>query len=260
MVGDVVLKSVEHRQNVRLERIKADLTATNASELAHIKGEIDARYATLKSSIEFMTANQAELRGRLVASCERLWTCLAELREAFQDVLHVDMVLLPHELDELIKGPRKSNSVYREIERYAKPETVVENFKSAGATDAERHPDRLFAGEKLWLLFYVLRALYGRLGVLYERSIREKRYVDWRTDTGVEGLCKRVVPDAVLEGARRGLPGFQYLTGYIEVEFLKEATRVMSGSRGLLETLPDVQTSILAEKKRLAAMAEKDGD
>ena len=53
------------------------------------------------------------------------------------------------------------------------------------------------------------------------------------------------MPNDVIENAKsKNRGGFQYIISNLEADFLKESARVMSGSRGLADSLSDTQSTL----------------
>jgi hypothetical protein len=42
--------------------------------------------------------------------------------------------------------------------------------------------ERLFVGDRLWLIYFIFKAFYFRLALLVNRSFKESRYNGWRDD------------------------------------------------------------------------------
>lgn len=112
--------------------------------------------------------------------------------------------------------------------------------------------ERLFVGDRLWLIFSTISRVYGRYGYLVHKSAKNGEYVGWRKDKNFRSILLNVLSEDIVSaimGKRFG--GLSTAFVYLEAEFLKESSRVMSGSEGFSEALSDVQTAVKHETARI---------
>ena len=224
-------KGIEHRYATRLSRLKADW---------------DARYSTLKSSVDFLSASQSDLRTRSISSVESLWTTVLEIERECRALVFVDSILTPKEIqDSFVSGRIKTLlGDFRDFEVVAKK---VERFNQLAS---ER--ERLFSGERLWLRFSTFCRAHGRMAMLAQISFEKRTYVDWRTDDLMnKHLSAILTADLLKRTTRMKVGGFREVTGHLKAEFLKEAIRVMSGSQHVADSLSDLQSTLLSEQQKL---------
>ena len=74
---------------------------------------------------------------------------------------------------------------------------ALRKFASAGADDAAK--ERPFVSNRLWAIFSVLQGVYGRTALLLTNSYKERRFVNWRTDSGCDHLLRAILPALVVE-------------------------------------------------------------
>ena len=254
LLGDVVIKELEHRHNVRLEEIKSELARSGAVQIETLKGEITAVYSTLKSSVDFLSANQADIRLRRITSIEKIWLALTSLKKEFADLLFIDSILLPSEIDNLFKpnGDPKLQSYFATIKGYQQQDTIMTKWNNSRAEALET--EQLFVSARMWQIFFVSRALYGRVAFLFRESIKEGRYIDWRNDERLGKMLASVLPETRIEQAKMmTLQGLEWLVITLHTEFLEEAEKIMSGVPSLSKSIADMQTILLGEKDKLAA-------
>ncbi len=192
------LKRVEHRNQIVLETLKAKLAQENTLETERLKGEISGNYAAIKSSVDFISANQRELRIKMIEATELLWKTQIKLKKAFSDVLFVENCLLPREINEMFVKDKWGDH-FEDIKAYAQEDTVFKKWNACDAEDMEFL--RVFVSEKLWLLFFVSRALSGRIGYLYTVSFKERAYRDWRQDEATISLLRNVIDQNLIDDA-----------------------------------------------------------
>ena len=224
-------KGIEHRYATRLSRLKGDL---------------DARYSTLKSSVDFLSASQSDLRTRAITSVESLWTAVLEIEREYSDLVFVNDILVPEEIRDFFTSGR----IKKYLADYCDTEAVAKKVERLNQLTSER--ERLFSGERLWLRFSTLCRAHGRMAMLAQFSFEKGTYIDWRTDEFMNTILCAVLPADVLERAKRmRVGGFREVTGHLKAEFLKEAIRAMSGSQHVADSLSDVQSTLLSEQQRL---------
>ena len=95
ILGKAFEKSIEHRYDRNLERIKA---------------ELQAYYSTLKTSVDFLSTAQSELRTKVIASTETLWHFVCAVEKDCGRFMFVDALVLPNEIDEVLSGERDNRS------------------------------------------------------------------------------------------------------------------------------------------------------
>ena len=139
VLGSTFIKKIEHQNATNLSRLKADL---------------DASYSTLKTSVDFLSADQSELRSKTIRSVESLWTAVIEIDNMVGDILVVDAIFHDDELADFFSS---SDSRIREfLGAYDDDNTV--RTKTNEMFNLTSEENRLFSGERLWLLFFQYRA------------------------------------------------------------------------------------------------------
>ncbi len=123
-----------------------------------------------------------------------------------------------------------------------------------GHLNSDMDQNRLFCGDRLWLIFYVYRALIGRFSLLITYSFEKSKYKDWRKDEPGKGLLEAVLPKAEVKTLFESkFAGLHNIVGRLEAEFLHEATRIMTGSKAMAESLADTQALMQLENAKIGA-------
>ena len=213
LVVGVVVVVVNVAWTLLVRTVPAVLTATltksiehqYATSLSRLKADWDARYSTLKSSVDFLSASQSDLRARSITSVESLWTTVLEIECDCRDLVTVDRILTPKEIQDFFVSGRIKTFLgdYRDFEVVAKK---VERFNQL---TSER--ERLFSGERLWLRFSTFCQAHGRMAMLAQFSFEKGTYVDWRTDDHMNKILSAILPPDVLKRTTMmkagGVPG-----------------------------------------------------
>ena len=238
-IPSVVCKGIErhleHRNEKRLEEIKATLQAS---------------YSTVGTSVNFLSAAQPELRSKMIVSVERLWGTVLSFNDRYSKIILLDSILLAEEIERGLKS-RDPALVWQIMEKY-KEDSIL---KDLGAHHEELWSERLFVGARLWLIFSTISRTYARYAYLVHESAKNGGFVDWRRDKFFRSILLEVLPQNIVsEIANRRFGGLRAALVYLESEFLKEGSRVMSGSEGFAQALSDVQAAVKYE----TAMVEQE--
>jgi uncharacterized membrane-anchored protein YhcB (DUF1043 family) len=229
-------KEIERRSDIKLEQVK---------------GEIQGSYSTLKSSVDMLAASNSGLHPHIIEAVTALWGLIVTMKHNFSGMVTFDTLLLSNEAAEAFQNEAAHANLIAYVDKHR---NEFDNLVANGAVlepNLDRH--RLFCGDRLWLIFYIVRAVYMRSSLLIARSFQTNDYIDWRKDDGIRQLLSAVLPEAlVTEGRGRPAGGLAVAIDQLEARFLHEATRVMSGSKAMADSLADMQSILLLENAKLA--------
>lgn len=157
---------------------------------------------------------------RQIQAVERLWQVICKLHSEFSAVVFVDDILTASELDAYFRGEDPRIADY--IREYADMNVSLRKLIDAGADDAAK--ERPFVTHRLWSIFFILQALYGRSALLLTNSYKERRFVNWRTDSGCDQILRAVLPAQVVALAKgQVIGGLRTAITSLENQFLAEA-------------------------------------
>jgi hypothetical protein len=159
------------------------------------------------------------LQTRRLQAIENLWATLRGLKEEFGDLRYVHTILTSDEMDKYFRigWPEKFH-----IKHYAFDKTVLEKMQRAGWDSAEK--ERPFVSPRLWGIFFTLRAVHGRLAYLCQRSFKERKFVDWRTDSGIDQLLRPSLQAHVIDSLKSTpFHGTSYIFEHLEIQFMNAA-------------------------------------
>jgi hypothetical protein len=253
-IFDAAIKLIEHRNNIKIEEIKSDLARTSSIEIERLKSEFDATYSTLRSSVDFLSSSQKEYRIKMISATEHLWKLCLDVKSEFSDLIYACDLLTSDEFkDEIERETRKP--FMKKIEIYQNQNLVSEKFIKCESQESE--VERLFVSPKLWLIFFTLRSLHGRIAYKIGESLKERKYYNWRVDPFLLSQLKYVVPSEHIDKACKAkIQGIQMIILQLEFEFLLESGKIMSGSQPLSERLSDMQKILLAESQKIKEMSK----
>lgn len=228
---------IERRSDIKLEKVK---------------GDIQGSYATLKSSVDMLTASNTGLHPHIIDAVSALWGLIVDMKHSFSGMVTFDSLFLADEAAAAFKDEAKHHRLIALVEKHRK------EFENLAANSAVLEPNldrhRLFCGDRLWLIFFITRAVYMRSSILIARSFQKKDFDDWRKDSGIHQLLGAVLTKEFIEQARaRPIGGLAAALAQLEAEFLHEATRVMSGSKAMADSLTNMQSVMQLQNARVSA-------
>ncbi|CAN5493486.1 hypothetical protein BH10PSE6_BH10PSE6_24410 [soil metagenome] len=178
-----------------------------------------------------------------------LWKAMLALREEFREAVSVESFLTSTEIDAAIK----SNNLIGNLPSAARYKLrAYLDEKMLRATNTEIEAVKLFVGDRLWLIYFVARAVQGRMGYLVHRSFDEGQYVDWRKDKPMTSLLSNVLEPSVVESLKsETFAGLEKAVDLLQASFLKEAGRVMSGAVSFADSLSGIRATMQVEALRM---------
>ena len=228
-------KEIDRRSDAKLEALKA---------------ELQGAYSTLKTSADIVSASSSGMRPHIIEAISALWSHMVEIRDAFGGVMGFDATITADEAQDMFSGKATNVRPLGFVQAF--DGDVHTNFlmKKFNATSLDGH--RLFCGDRLWLLFYIYRAVTLRSAFLISVSFEERRHRDWRKDGGISQLLASVLPEKdIAKFWEMTFGGLAAALSRLEGEFLHEAARVMSGSKALAESLSDMQALMLLHNAQI---------
>ncbi len=228
-------KEIDRRSDVKLEALKA---------------ELQSAYSSVKTSVDTLNASNSGMRPHIIEAVTALWDQMNRMREDFSGVTGFDSIVLPEEAQEIF-SVRRNARILRFVQNFEDKAYAHGLMIEYNTAKPDNH--RLFCGDRPWLLFYTYRAVVFRSALLITESYRLANYRDWRTDKGIDQLLSGILPAneiADLRNAKFG--GLTATLSRIEGDFLHEATRVMSGSKAMADSLSDMQAIIQLEHAKVA--------
>lgn len=228
-------KEIDRRSDIKLEKVK---------------GEIQGSYATLKTSVDMLSASNSGLHPHIIEAVSAMWTAMVEMRDLFGGMLTFDSIILANEAADLFAGKDNNTKVMRFIEKYK--DGPAEEVGELRFFESKFREKRLFCGDKLWLHFNIFRSILARNAMLLTWSYEKSSFQDWRTDKGMRQLMYASLPPDVVEKAfGEKIGGLTNVLTHIESQFLHEATRVMSGSKAMADSLADMQSVLQLQNSQI---------
>lgn len=231
-------KEIDRRSDIKLEKVKAELQGS---------------YSTLQRSVDVLNVSNSAIQPHIIAAVSELWTTIVTMREQFGGVAAFDSVILANEAVEAFAN--QGDAKHAKVLGFVRPhEGDLQNpVRAAAFLNANLDKHRLFCGDRLWLVFYVIRAVHMRSSLLIAWSFQKKAYQDWRSDSGIAQLLESALTKEFVAKVRgQKLSGLAAAMAQLEAEFLHESVRVMSGSKAMADSLANVQSIMLLQNAKVA--------
>ncbi|MDP2331003.1 MAG: hypothetical protein Q8M19_09955 [Reyranella sp.] len=158
---------------------------------------------------------------RQIQAVESLWQIVLNLGSEFSLAIFIDTILLPQEIDAHLRG-EEDISFMDAVAEYRDSQLPLRKFANAGANNAAK--ERPFVSHRLWSIYFVVQAVYGRTALLLANSFKEGRFVNWREDGGCDQLLRAILPVQSVEHVKKlETNGLRTALDLLEAQFLLEA-------------------------------------
>lgn len=164
---------------------------------------------------------------KAIEAIEALWKTLLKFKSEFNDVVFIDIILLASELDDCVKG-NDTNVLFKGIECYSDKFYVPQKMERLLPPNSESY--RLYVNVRLWALYQVMIALYGRSAMLLTISFKEETLRNWRDDTLLDQHLRSVLPGPLVDAQKQAPSGGlqRLIIILLEQAFLKEAAALQN--------------------------------
>lgn len=236
--------------------VDSEIDRHSAIKIEKEKGQIEGSYSTLKTSMEMLTASNTGLHPHIIDSVSALWTIVVRMKHDFSGMITFDSIFLSNEATAAFQDESKHRNIISFVEKHRNQFDNLANNSAVLEPNLDRH--RLFCGDKLWLIFFVIRAVYLRSSLLIAQSFQNHDFDDWRKDDGIRQLLSTVLSTAVIDDVRsRQFGGLSIAISQLEAAFLNEATRVMSGSKSMADSLTNMQSVLQLQTVQISDNLKK---
>ena len=87
--------------------IEKKVDAHHATKLAGVTADLEAKYATLRTSVDYLTMQQTALRSHIISAVEVLWNEILRIEKKYSHLLILDTILWQRRLrDSMHPVPR----------------------------------------------------------------------------------------------------------------------------------------------------------
>jgi hypothetical protein len=218
------------------ERVLSAWRRDEQLALETLRNELASSRAVLEAAIRSHATGQDLSHQKRLASVERLWIAVLQLRERLTGPVFFFGILLPSEYDSAVA---KDGPLAAAIANLS-DDTIVAAARATSAIES----DRPHLGETLWLQFFIYRAFLCRLAYLVVEGKRRGHIEDWRDDSGVRQLLGHVLSEQHLRSlidSKTDPQAVNRAVNLLESLMLKEISLISSGQRSAFESFENAK-------------------
>ena len=247
LLGQGILKKVQHTYDKELEVLRGKIRLDNDQQLALMKANLETVNSDIKSSIALLSATHADWKRKKIESIESMWTSMLEVEREFADLMFCEWCVLSEELDKSVKQRNSNDKTFKKLRQYENDVDVVRMHSRVKECGAEI----LFVSIRLWSIYNAFRRVHFRFGYLAHRSLKEKKYRDWKNDTFMfANILDGVVDVETLENAKgQKFGGLTSIVNRLKAEFIHEARGSAIGSDEIVQSVAEVASSLRRDVK-----------
>ena len=176
------MKSDHERAAVRISAEDVDHGAgllIGSANIAASGGGVAAAILNVGSLITNPTRNSA-LDERKVRAIDIVWGASVALSNAMLDLIYIDGILLPEEIQQCIDEASPSDSMTRHVHSFPSELAMMERIRVF--TDKQVEHQQPYV-PRLYAMFFVHQAIMFRAAILMSQSVAGGTYKDWRADS-----------------------------------------------------------------------------
>ena len=224
------------KESIKYQKEIEEFKNRYTTELEYLRAGITEKQDLLNNTYSALSSGYAASHERIVLAMEELWKTIMEIQEFVSPQIFFYQLLLPKEYNDLFNDTNQLNRVIP-----IKP--TVEIDKHTLKVGQSMEHKRIFIGEKLWLQFYVYRAISYRLLLKIAEQKNKGKFYEWNQDSDgkrdyMENMLLLVFSkqdlDTIINPPTIGhsFPGApQRILSSLEAEILSEMNEWMFGKR-----------------------------
>jgi hypothetical protein len=201
--------------------VEADLLVQSLTNVAQSGGFAANNVSNSNITVQGAPSTSQLTRQRQIQAIENLWRIIRNLSSEFSMIVFVDNILTDQELGAYFKGEEHSH-IAGSLREFADMNATLGKLQKAGANDAAK--ERPFVTNRVWSIFGILQAIYGRTALLITNSYKGRELNDWRKDSGCDQLLRSILPAHAVDHVKaQHFGGIRAAIEQLESQFLAEA-------------------------------------
>jgi len=162
------------KESARYQKEIEDLKNQYTIELEHIRAEISERHDLLANTHSALSSGYAASHERIIQAMEELWKTVKNIGSFVSPQIFFYQILAPEEYNNLdVDQQKKVLTIRPQVE-------IDDHMMKVGQSMEDK---RIFIGEKLWLLFYIYRAISYRLLLKVVEQKKNGKFYEWNKDS-----------------------------------------------------------------------------
>lgn len=205
-------------------------------QLETLKHALSESQTLFEAAIASHASGQDLFQARRLAAVDGLWQAALLIRDQLSMPVLFFTLLLPSEYDEALAAGGPCHDIIESIA----PDKTQAVLEAAKAVERERP----HVGDTLWLIFFIYRAVHGRLNFLIDRGRQKGHIDDWRDDSGLRQLFSAVLDEptiADLYRAGNDLLAIRRGIDVLESMLLREIALIASGRQSSIESFENAR-------------------
>jgi len=201
-------------------------------EIEILKGQLSKNESVLLSIANAMSNSYVSSNSMILEHYQKVWNAMLGIKKNISPFVYiVYTVLTKEEFLEIKKHPEIYNGILKcdMASEQSKLSRIDENIEQS----------RIFISPKAWIIFFVFRALYGRITYLaYENAKNDKRLYWLDDQVFISQIINSAIPSdeysKLIENPILALPN---VSNYLEFQFQKEVQKQVYGKALKDETI-----------------------
>jgi hypothetical protein len=235
------------------ERATLNWKQAHQKEIEDLKDQIARERLVIDTAIGSFSFGQQKAQEKRLQAIESLWHSVLEVRRACQPAIIFYSILLPSEYNDLFTNPKLQKS-FSQLNYESTLGTI------SASDDLEKQ--RPYLGETLWYLFYLYKAILGRMTHLLVEGKEKGAISGWGTDNLTKQYLERILTEDQLKQVINNQPdATEKIVSYLESYILEEISLIVSGERSSKESFDYAKKlksdnnpeQIIVNRKRMGA-------
>lgn len=182
---------------------------------------------------------------RRVGAVDTLWSAILKIDDQISTARLLSDLYTVEELNHVLqKGHPTLTGLFAKCHEQFSVDTPMGGL----VTSKDMEVVRPFVSDRLWSLFFMIRAIYYRLGMLTAKSVDRKQYLEWRHDELIRKSLVKILPrEIAVRVIENNASGFgSIICPNIEAIFLAEARLVLDGNLtgAPIEPVPETRVKV----------------
>lgn len=220
--AEQIRQKVSFEYGQRLETIKAQLKSEHETALEQLRADNATMQAVQTAANASLAEGHRAGHERRLKGIDSLWRAFVEIRDKTPGAVSMSDNLIPSEYHLYF-----TNTNLMQLHEDLRARQFAIELSEASA-EVER--SRPFIGEHLYGMFFVYRAIVGRLCFLFSEGTPEKGIPDWRNNAGVKQMLSSILsPEEVESLLARQVSTLHVIRMTLEAKTIEHAQRIISG-------------------------------